>query len=122
MHSFPCSHMTFACVVWGHAFGAKLQLHTTAVGGCGRLSMLFASALCWAIRAPSLMCLSVLFVICNILMLHGIIVKQIVHYFYGLEHSLKQASPAGATEIGNCIHRQLHPDPRWAAMLLYSAT
>ena len=96
MHSFACSHMTFACAVWCHAFGTKLQLRATAAGRCTRLSTLFTSALCWAIRAPSLTCLSVLFVICNTLPLHGIIAKQIVGYFHELECSLQHAFPASA--------------------------
>ena len=89
MHSVACSHMAFACAVWGYAFGAKLQLRATTAAGCARLSMLFMPALHWAIRAPSLTHLSVLFIIYNTLLLHGIIVKQIVQYYHGLERSLK---------------------------------
>ena len=102
MHSFVCCHMTFACAVWGHAFGTKLQLRATAAGGCTRLSILFMLALHWAIRAPSFMHLNVSFLICNTLLLHGIIVKQIVWYFHRLERSLKHASPSSAMVTVNC--------------------
>ena len=77
IHYYACSHMMFACVIWGHAFDTKLQLHSTAAGGCARISALFMSALPWAIRAPSSMYLRVLFLIYNALLLHSIIVKQI---------------------------------------------
>ena len=53
MHSFACSHMMFARMVWGHAFKAKLQLRAITAGGCARLSVLFMPAICWAIRALS---------------------------------------------------------------------
>ena len=118
MHSFAFSHMTFACAVWGHAFGTKLQLHATAAGGCTRLSTLLTSALRWAIRAPSLMHPSVLFVIYNMLPLHGIIVKQIVQYFHGLEHSLKHARPASAMVPGTYTQCQLLLTPHWAVKFL----
>ena len=118
MHSFVCSYMTFACEVWGHAFGAKLQLHATAAGRCARLSALFMSALCWEIRVPSLTHLSVLFVICNTLPLHGIIVKQIVQYFRGLECSLKHTCPASTMVPGTYTQCQLLPAPCWAAKFL----
>ena len=49
MQSFACSHLLFACTVWGHAFGAKLQLRAPAQSSCRKLSALYTAALRWAI-------------------------------------------------------------------------
>ena len=52
MQSFACSHLLFACAVWRHAFGAKLQLRAPAQSSCRKLSALHTAALRWSIRAP----------------------------------------------------------------------
>ena len=76
MQSFACSHLLFACAVWGHAFGTKLQLCTPAQSSCRKLSALHIAALRWSIQAPGHNRLSVLYLLCNFLPLHGLITKQ----------------------------------------------
>ena len=114
MQLFTCSHLLFACVVWGHAFGAKLQLRAPAQSSCRKLSMLHTVALRWPIRAPSHTRLSVLYLLSNSLPLHGIITKQQLRYFHSLQWSTTAAERAADLGL------QHHP-PRWAATFLSAA-
>ena len=114
MQSFACSHLLFACAVWSHAFGAKLQLHAPAQSSCRKLSMLHIAALCWSIRAPGHTRLSVLYLLCNSLPLHGLITKQQLRYFHSLQWSTTAAERAADLGL------QHHP-PRWAATFLSAA-
>ena len=75
MHAFAATHMLFGCAIWGHAFGAKLQLRAPAVHACRQLSTMFNGALRWAIRAPRSLRISALLLLCNTVPLHGLIVK-----------------------------------------------
>ena len=114
MQSFACSHLLFACAVWGHAFGKNLQLCTPAQSSCRKLSTLHTAALRWSIRAPSYTRLSVLYLLCNSLPLHGLITKQQLHYFHSLQWSTTAADRAADLGL------QHHP-PRWAATFLSAA-
>ena len=111
MQSFACSHLLFACAVKGHAFGAKLQLRTPAQSSCRKLSALHTAALRWAIRAPGHTRLSVLYLLCNSLPLHGLIAKQQLRYFHSLQRSTTAAEQAADLGL------QRHP-PHWAATFL----
>ena len=114
MQSFACSHLLFACAVWGHAFGAKLQLRAPAQSGCRKLSVLHTAALRWSIREPGHTRLSVIYLLSNSLPLHELIAKQQLRYFHSLQRSTTAAE--WAADMG----LQHHP-PRWAATFLSAA-
>lgn len=114
MQSFACSHLLFACTVWEHAFGTKLQLRTPVQSSCRKRSTLHTAALHWSIRVPSHTKLSVLYLLSNSLPLHGLITKQHLRYFHSLQHSTTTAEHVADSGLQ-------HHSPRWAATLLSAA-
>ena len=66
--------MLYGCVVWGHAFGARLRLRG-ASGSMGKLDALYKRALRWALRAAPDMRDAALYLLSGVIPLHGLILK-----------------------------------------------
>ena len=66
--------MLFGSVVWGHALGVQLRVHS-ARGSAGRLAVLHKRALRWAVGAPRTMRDAALYLLAGTIPLHGLITK-----------------------------------------------
>ena len=77
--------MLFGCVLWGHVFGVHCSLREVAHGNAGKLVVLYCSALCWAVAAPTHTYSAALYLLNHTIPLHGLITKQMTRYFGQVE-------------------------------------
>ena len=62
-------------MVWGHLFGVRLTLHDRLWGSCGKLDVLYRSALRWSIAAPLHIRGAALYLLGYTIPLHNLITK-----------------------------------------------
>ena len=109
--------MLFGCVVWGHLLGVRLTLRNGLQGSCGKLGVLYHSALCWFIAASMHIRGAALHLLCHAIPLHSLITKCKVRCFARLEDELQHFKLLGEAATLAGIRQ-----PFWAASFVRAAT